>query len=331
MRAVVTGGTGFIGSHLVEALVARGDDVVCITRPDAARRWIAGVPARFVDCGFQDRRQLARAIAGADVVFHIAGRTHGLPAELYASNTGVTARLLRAAAAQGSAAPHVILASSIAAVGPCRDAPTLTPATQPAPISRYGRSKLAAEAQVRRYAGRVPATILRLPSVYGPRERALFRLIEWIARWGFALTIGTWDREASLVYVRDLVQGMIAAANAPPGTSAIRLHYLADPAPVSWGAFAQVVGRAAGRASDPIQVSLPRGPALAMARCADWVAAWRRRSSSLNYDRMCEISERRWVCDPASAIAELGFAPAFTLAEGMRETVAWYRAAGWLR
>jgi nucleoside-diphosphate-sugar epimerase len=332
VRAVVTGGTGFIGSHLVEELLRRGDEVVCITRPGAVRRWIAGARARFVDCGFQDGRQLARMMAGADVVFHIAGRTHGLPAELYASNTSATARLVRAAAAQGSAggAPHVILASSIAAVGPCRDGVALTSATSPAPISRYGRSKLAAEAQVRRYAGRLPATILRLPSVYGPREQGLFRLIKWITR-GFAVTVGTWDREASLIYVRDLVQGMIAAAMSPPGAPVVRLYYLAHPAPVSWAAFAAAVGRAVGRGSDPIRVSLPRGPALAFARCADWVAALRHRSSSLNRDRVCEISQRRWVCDPSSAIGELGFAPSFTLEEGMRETVAWYRAAGWLK
>ena len=329
MRAVVTGGTGFIGSHLVEELVARGHDVVCIVRPEAARRWIASVQAQFVDCGFQDRRQLARAIAGADVVFHVAGRTHGLPAELYASNTSATARLLHAAAAQGSAAPHVIVASSIAAVGPCRDGGALSLATLPAPISRYGRSKLAAEAQVRRYEGRVPATILRLPSVYGPRERALFRLIKWIAR-GFALTVGTWDREASLIHVRDVVQGMIAAAGSPPRTPGVRIYYLAHPAPVTWAGFASAVARAVGRGSDPIRVSLPRGPALALARCADWLAALRHRASRLNRERVCEISQRRWVCDPSSAIEELGFAPAIDLEQGIREAVDWYRRAGWL-
>src|SRR5207245_1084710 len=75
MRAVVTGGAGFIGSHLIEALVARGDEVVCVERPGAPRRWLEGLDLSYRDSGLDNERALSAAFAGADVVFHLAGLT----------------------------------------------------------------------------------------------------------------------------------------------------------------------------------------------------------------------------------------------------------------
>src|SRR6185503_14387748 len=109
MRAIVTGGTGFIGSHLVDALLRRGDDVTCIGRPGATRRWLAGTAVEPLPVGVNDEPQLTRIFDGADVVFHLAGRNHAPSrTELYALNTEGTACVVRAAAALGPAAPHVI-------------------------------------------------------------------------------------------------------------------------------------------------------------------------------------------------------------------------------
>jgi len=118
MRAVVTGGAGFIGSHLIEALVARGDDVVCVERPGVCRRWLAGLDVRYRDWGLDDARSLVGAFAGADVVFHLAGLTEArVPRDYYAVNTEGTARVLEAATAQHAGAPRVILLSSLASAG----------------------------------------------------------------------------------------------------------------------------------------------------------------------------------------------------------------------
>src|SRR5882672_139604 len=98
MRAVVTGGAGFIGSHLIEALRARGDAVVCVERPGASRRWLEGLELSYCDSGLADTSALARACDGADVVFHLAGLTEArAPADYYAVNTEGTACVLRAA------------------------------------------------------------------------------------------------------------------------------------------------------------------------------------------------------------------------------------------
>src|SRR3989475_1600463 len=195
MRAVVTGGAGFIGSHLIEALVQRGDEVVCVERPGASRRWLDGLDVCYRDSGLEDVAQLAAALAGANVVFHLAGLTEARsPRDFYAVNTEGTARLFRAAAAHNGGAPRVVLMSSLAALGPCRNGDRLSPDTVPYPISHYGHSKLLAEAVAHAFADRVPATIIRPPSVYGPRERGVLKLFQLVRR-GIALSVGSWDRE----------------------------------------------------------------------------------------------------------------------------------------
>lgn len=326
MRAVVTGGAGFVGSHLIESLLSAGHDVVCLERPGASLRWITGLPVRLVCCGVEDPRALAAAFEGADVVFHLAGLTEARrPEDFYAVNTEGTATVLRAAAQQGNRPPKVILASSIAAVGPCRNGERLGRESVPYPLSHYGQSKLLAEAVVHAYRDRVPGTIVRWPSVYGPRERGVLKFFQLVRR-GVAVTIGSWDREVSLIYVKDAVDGLLRVAEAPD--SAGHTYYLAYPEPVTWRAFARAVGDALRR--EPILISVPRPVAQVVATVTETVAAVRRRAAILNRERVRELTQTRWVCDVSSACAELGFQPSYPVARAVPETAAWYREAGWL-
>ncbi len=326
MRAVVTGGAGFIGSHLIEALVERGDEVLCIERPGASKNWTIGLPIAWSTVGLDSVDLLRRAFDGADVVFHLAGLTQARSAaDYYTVNTEGTARLLQAAAAQNGSAPRVIFISSLAAIGPCRDGELLSADSVPLPLSHYGNSKLLAEATVHAYADRVPATILRLSSVYGPRERAALKLFQLVRR-GLALTVGGWDREVSVIYVRDVVQGLMAAAG--ESRAAGRTYCLAGPGRVTWADFAREVGRALGR--DPILLSVPKSLARAVALGAELCAKLRGSAAILNRERLREIVQERWVCDPSRAIAEIGFRPEYPIARGVAETAAWYEEARWL-
>ena len=157
MRAVITGGGGFIGSHLIDALLARGDEVVCIERPGARSRWLLGLAIDYRGIGLEDVRALREACGGADVVFHLAALTSARsPREYYLVNTEGTARILQSAAAHNGGAPRVVLLSSLAAAGPCRNGEPLSPDTVPMPLSHYGHSKLMAEVLVHAYQDRVP-------------------------------------------------------------------------------------------------------------------------------------------------------------------------------
>ena len=326
MRAVVTGGAGFIGSHLIEALVARGDEVVCVDREGASRQWIGHLDIPMRLHGLQNPDALAESFAGADVVFHLAGLTAARRvADFYTVNTEGTAHVMRAAARQGDRAPRVVLASSLAALGPNRNGELLGSDMVPRPLSHYGHSKLLAELMLHAWGDRVPGVVLRLAGVYGPRECGVLKLFK-LVRHGFALTIGPWGREVSLLYVSDLVQGFLRAAT-QPGVEG-RTFCLAHPAPVSWRQFALEVGQVLGRR--PRLISLPRPVGRAIGAVAELVAALGRQVAIVNREKVLELMQRRWVCDVAPAVQDLGFRPAFPLARGIAVTADWYRGMGWV-
>lgn len=326
MRVAVTGGAGFIGSHLIEALLARGDDVVCVEHEMASTRWVRDLPVDIRTHGLRDARSLTEALDGADVVFHLAGLTQARKiADYYEVNTEGTARVLQAAARHGAAAPRVVLASSIAAVGPARKERPLSLDSVPRPLSHYGHSKLLAEVMMHAYADRVPGVILRLSSVYGPRERGVLMFFQMVQK-GIALTIGRWDREVCLLYVADLVNALLAAGSSEQAVG--RTYYVAHPSPLTWRDFAQVVSAELNRT--PMLLSVPRSIAKAVAVGAEAAAFVRRSAAILNRERVRELIQLRWVCDVGRTVQEIGFRPAYPLARGVHHTAIWYREAGWI-
>jgi len=150
----------------------------------------------------------------------------------------------------------------------------------------------------------------------------LFRLV----RRGIALTVGSWDRQVSLIHVADVVQGLLAAADSPRAVH--RTYCLAHPEPVTWRGFARAVGAALER--DPILLSVPAPVAWATAVAAEACARLRRAAAILNRERVRELVQDRWVCDPSPAITELGFRPQYPVARGVPETAEWYREARWI-
>jgi nucleoside-diphosphate-sugar epimerase len=195
----------------------------------------------------------------------------------------------------------------------------------PFPISHYGESKLLAEAVVHAHTDRVPATVLRFPSIYGPRERAILTLFKLVRR-GFAVTIGSWDREVSLCYVADAVRAFIAAGTTPKAAG--RTYCFAHPEAVSWERFANTVGAVLGR--KPRLISLPIPVAQGVALGFEVVGKLRRRTAIMNRERVRDLTQERWVCDPTRAVHELQVEPAFDVHRGITETAAWYREQRWL-
>ena len=206
---LVTGGTGFIGTHLLETLAARGEPVRALVRPTRVPRALPqGVEVVHGD--LSSGAGLAEALGAVHTVIHLAGVTKALrQSDYYAGNVRATEQLALAMAGTGIRLVHV---SSLAAMGPNTPGAPLTEDSEPHPISHYGRSKLEAERVVRRL---VPgAVIVRPPVVYGPRDTDVFQLLKSISK-GLVLEISGGERWFSALYVKDLVEGLLAAAAAP--------------------------------------------------------------------------------------------------------------------
>ncbi len=323
MKAFVTGATGFVGGHLAEVLKARGDTVIALARrPDAARALVErGILA--VSGSLEDAGALRDALAGADVVYHVAGLVAARnAAEFHAVNEAGTVRLL-AAAREVCPGTRFVYVSSQAAVGPSPVGTSLDEAAECRPVTAYGRSKLAGERAV--MAGPLAWSVVRPPSVYGPRDREFLKLFR-VARWGLAPVFGTGAQELSLIHVEDLVRAIAVAGTHP---AAERHLFHAAHAEV---VLSRDVARAAGRAlgGDPIVLPVPGLLATPVVAAIGWAAAAAGRPSVLNADKMAEFLAPSWRLDVTKAHRLLAWRAETALAEGFARTVSWYRAHGWL-
>lgn len=331
MKAFVTGATGFVGSHLVEALLAQGHEVACLARDAGkAARLFGDGRARIVVGDLRSSGALEDGCRVADVVFHVAGLIAAKhKAEFYTINRDATMRLVEIARAAAPGLRRFVYVSSLSAAGPSRRGRAITEAEPPNPVSEYGRSKLAGEAAVR--AAQVPWTIVRPPAVYGPRDTESLRLFRF-ARLGVMPLYGDPAQELSLVHVADLARALVAAtAQACEGRTYFAAHADHTTSRALMAAIFAATRAARARPEIPPRfIRIP--PALAVAGL--WLlgtaARAAGRATMLSPDKGPELLAEAWTCDPAALARDAGWRAEITLDAGLGSTAAWYVQHGWL-
>ncbi len=325
MNVLLTGASGFVGSHVLDALAQRGIPARVLLRRSSSRKFISQhLPGlQICEGSIQQPDTLAPAMAGVTHVIHCAGLVKALRIrEFYEANQLGTRHVVAAANAAG--VQRLIHVSSLAAAGPGTAQQPARESDTPRPVSEYGRSKLAGEQEVARHCA-PEFVILRPPAVYGPRDGEFLRLFKSV-RAGLLPDVGCGRQPLSLVFVEDLARVIVECLEHPraPG----KVFFVSHPEIQSAGGFGARVAQALHRR--PLRVPIPIPLLWPVCWGQELVSRVTRRANVLSGQKYAELRAPGWVCDGSRLQNELGLACPTALAEGVRRTVAAYRRDGWL-
>ena len=301
MRLAITGGTGFVGSHLLDAALAAGHSVAALTRREQPPRehveWVSG--------DLSSRDSLEQLVRDADAVIHVAGTINAANAAGF-NEGNVAGTLAMLAAATAGGIHRFVHVSSLAAREP--------------KLSLYGASKQRAEELV--HSSGLDWAIVRPPAVYGPGDRETLELFR-MAKLGLMLMPP--KGRVSILHAADLARLLLALANPAAPTSC--LIEPDDGKPGGWThrefarALADAVGTRAAVISSP-------GMLLRLAARADQLL--RGEKAKLTTDRAAYFSHRNWVVEPKRAAPPGLWRPEIDTVRGLKDTAIWYREKGWL-
>ena len=327
MKTLVTGATGFIGSHLVERLLELGEEVRCFVRPTSNTRWIKNLPVEIFVGDFFQPESLRNALRDVRAVYHVAGITKARKKQDYwRVNSEATRRLLDVISKFGTSFDRFVHISSQAAVGPSLDGTPVDELTPLHPVDRYGKSKKDAEEACHEFSEKVPFTIIRPVAVYGPRDQDAFSFFKLIHS-GILPIIGSENKRVALVHVKDLVEGITLAARTERALS--QTYFIGNKVSPSWGEIylvaAQIVGRRVRK------LTIPNLAIYLVAAIAEPLAMLTGKPALFSLEKAKELAQADWSCNVEKAEREIGYSSKTPLIDGMRTTLQWYRSEGWLK
>lgn len=335
-NVLVTGASGFIGLHLVEALLRRGHRVRCLVRGASMVTALRELDVDLVPGEYDQPRTLEAAAKGAEVVYHLAGITRAFGTQKFFQINGEGTARLAAACATQAEPPRLIIVSSVAAAGPIPRGQVRVEADPPAPVSYYGRSKLAGELAAGRLAANLPLTIIRPGVVFGPRDRAFLKILKTIRQFWLHPSPGFFPPALSYLHVEDLVDLLLRVMDSgscvptdPQGNPGQGRYFAVAAEYPTYAQLGRIVRKMLSR---PIAPVLPVAAPIAwcVGAASECISRLRGQPEELSIDKIREALATSWACSGEAARRDLNFVPAKGLNERLKETIHWYIKAGWL-
>jgi len=328
---LITGASGFIGSHLVEQGLSRGYEVYAAVRKTSSRRYLTDTRIRFLELDYPSPESLASQLAALktngirfDFIIHNAGTTRARNGEEFdLVNNLFTQNLVEALEATGLVPEKFVYISSLAAIGP-GDPITMHPIsdeTPPHPIDMYGRSKRAAEVYLQSKSD-FPCLILRPTGVYGPRETDYLAVYRNLNK-GFEFYAGCAGQRVSFLYITDLVNLIYEAMNSDCFN---KIWVASDGRNYSVREFSSLVKKILRKKA--IQVIVPLPVVRLLAGILEFAYRPFGKVPLLNREKLAIMGSMNWQCDPTSCFRDLHFSPQYDLERGLKETIAWNREQG---
>ena len=334
-RVLVTGASGFIGHHLIQALLEASQQVTCLVRKTSNVSHLPLNDISLVYGELSDPDSLHPSVSEVDTVYHLAGLTTAFnPESLYATNQIGTRNLVQACAASPSP-PVFVLLSSLAAAGPSSPERPLVEEDPPRPVSQYGRSKLAGETAAREFAAQVPITIVRAAAVFGEWDLNVLQIYQFIKR-GFHLVPTPKDARYSAIHAADLAQILIRSAesgercHASDGNPALGLYYAAYDLHLTYAELGKLIAASIDR-KGMWTIMVPRPLTLLIAGLTElWARLRGEEPGIVNRDKMREFFSESLSCSPRKALDTFGIEFATSLQDRLRQTARWYQEQGFL-
>jgi nucleoside-diphosphate-sugar epimerase len=320
-KVLVTGASGFLGSHICEAAHEAGYEVHAIVRKTSSREWLNHDWITIHVAELDDREALSLTLKGIDAIVHAAAKLIGASEEEFFNINVEATRTLAEEACKAGVERFVFVSSR--AAGGCGN--TLEPKkeTDPdRPLSGYGWSKKHAEEKLFEFRDKIKVISLRYVIIYGPRDKHLVRLFR-IVNSNLVPLIGTEPIYTPMVYVRDAAYAVVAALQANVSSGSI--YYISDGIPYTLDIVFDLIAAALG-----IRLKSIRIPVWLGALLMGVVYGARRQEVAFTLGAVWEFRHRFRLVSPGKARVELDWQPQVTAHEGFAETVKWYRQRGWL-
>lgn len=326
-RILITGATGFVGFHLIEAALSNGLEVFANVRKTSQTGHLQGLAISFVKLDFESIYQMTRHIEEYkyDYVIHAAAVTKAENLDQYNKYNAAYTRNLAIAVTQAThQVEKFVFVSSLAALGPLKEVGyQLSDNGASNPVTYYGKSKALAETYLQNIE-KLPWLVFRPTAVYGPREREILMVIKAINR-GVEVYMGDKEQQLSFVYVKDLAQIIVSSLQS---AMVNKSYNVSDGQVYSRSAFSEHARAIMQKKTFKVQVPLPliKGVAWSLEKGYKLL----RKIPTLNIDKVNELTGINWSCDIKNIKNDLGFSPRYQLQQGLEETIKWYQLNKWL-
>lgn len=329
-KLFLTGASGFVGSHIVEAAKSKGWIVHAAIRKSSKTDDIAPFVDEFLYPDFENIEELKAIFRSGryDYIVHAAALTKSKSEEAMRKvNVGYTDNLMEAAFDSEIGVSRFVYVSSLAAIGPIgyNDNVDITEEHPYRPLTMYGRSKRDSEMNIKQKYADMPVTVLRPTAVYGPRERDLFILFETLNK-GLDPYIGRNPQKLSFVYVKDLVDVILRACEIPQGS--LDFYNISDGNVYSKYAMADIFRDTFHK--KPFRVHVPYRLVSFVARLSNYLYKNSSKTPVIYPERLGELTAENWSCNITKAKEKLGFVPKYDLRKGLTEALLWYKDHNWL-
>ncbi|MDB5249881.1 MAG: UDP-glucose 4-epimerase [Segetibacter sp.] len=326
-KVLITGASGFVGFHLIEAALAKGLDVYAAVRKSSDVKHLISHNVKYVYPDFTSVESLEKELKEKqyDFIIHAAGTTKAKNQDEYNKvNAGYSVNLAKAAANHGSGLQKMVFLSSLASIGPSKQSNELIKENKtPEPVTAYGVSKLLAEEKLKEL--NLPLIVFRPTAVYGAREKDIFIILKTFSQ-GFEPYIGRNEQELSFVYVKDLAALTINSLFT--GDTANGTYNITDGNCYSRYDMANITKNVLSKKTLKVHLPLPVVKAIAVVLEKGYGIF--DKIPALNLEKLNELNAVNWCCDIEKARKELGFNPAYNLQQGLKEALEWYKLNKWI-